>query len=200
MPAAARAHAATPARRQAILEAALAVFLEHGVAAASIDEIRARSGASVGSIYHHFAGKEGLAAALYNDTLADYQAGLLRVLEATADTRAGIEGAVRHHLRWVVEHPDRARYLLAGTDARAALAGRRDLREQNRRFFARVNSWLAPRLAAGELRRVSPEVLHALWIGPSQELARHWLEGRVKRRPTEDAEVLAAAAWDALSN
>lgn len=170
------------------------------MAGASIDDIRQLSGASVGSIYHHFAGKEGLAAALYNETLADYQAGLLGVLDAAGDTRAGIEGAVRHHVHWVVEHPDRARYLLVGTEARAALVGRRDLREQNRRFFARVNGWLAPRLAAGELRSVSPEVLHALWVGPSQELARHWLEGRVKRRPTEDAGVLAAAAWDALSN
>lgn len=195
---AARPHPATPARRQAILDAALAVFLERGAASASIEEIRARSGASVGSIYHHFEGKEALAAALYNEALADYQSGLLAELDAAPDTRAGIEAGVRHHVRWVVEHPDRARYLLIGTDARVAMAGGRDLREQNRRFFARVNAWLAPRLAAGELRDVAPEVLHALWIGPSQELARHWLEGRVHRTPAEDADVLAAAAWNAL--
>lgn len=176
-------------RRQAILDAALAVFLEHGVAAASMEEIRDRSGASIGSIYHHFDGKEGIAAALYNRALAGYQEGLLEVLRGASDTQAGIEGAVRHHLGWVTANPDRARYLLAE---------RRASREQNRRFFARVNEWLAPRLRSGELRDVTPTVLYALWIGPSQELARHWLQGRVRRSPLADADVLASAAWNAL--
>jgi hypothetical protein len=111
------------------------------------------------------------------------------VLRDAPDTRAGIEGAVRHHLRWVTANADRARYLLAE---------RRASREQNRRFFARVNQWLAPRLHSGELRDVTPSVMHALWIGPSQELARHWLQGTVRRSPLADADVLASAAWNAL--
>lgn len=187
----ARQHRRTPARRQEILDAALAVFLERGVAAASIEEIRERSGASIGSIYHHFEGKEGLAADLYNEILADYQAGLVAVLEAAADARAGVEGAVRHHIGWVTANRDRARYLLGGGRVR---------REQNRRFFARVEAWVAPHREAGELRDLAPEVMHALWLGPSQELARHWLEGRVRRVPTADVDVLAAAAWSVLSN
>eukprot|EP01030_Chromulinospumella_sphaerica_P002207 gene2207-2161_t len=41
-------------RRQDILNAALACAAEGGVDAVTIDGVRARCGASVGSIYHHF--------------------------------------------------------------------------------------------------------------------------------------------------
>ena len=54
--------AATSARQEAILDAALKLFNRHGYAATSIDDLRKASRASVGSIYHHFGGKEGVAA------------------------------------------------------------------------------------------------------------------------------------------
>lgn len=184
------AHPSTRTRRDVILDAALAEFLDHGVAGASIDRIRARAKASIGSIYHHFDGKEGIADALFNEALAAYQAGLLSTLDAAPDARAGIEGGVRYHLAWVTSNPDRARFLLAE---------RRAQPEQNRVFFRSVEEWLAPYRQAGELRDLHPDILYALWIGPSQELARQWLEGRVRRPPTEAADVLASAAWHALS-
>src|SRR2546421_8536565 len=59
--------ARTAERRRAILEAALQCFLDRGYEATTIDDVRLASGASIGSIYHHFKGKEELAAALYLD-------------------------------------------------------------------------------------------------------------------------------------
>jgi hypothetical protein len=58
---------------------------------------------------------------------------------------------------------------------------------------------MRPGVAAGELRQLPPEVLTALWIGPSQELARHWLSGRTRISPTTAAPELAPAAWRSLS-
>ena len=43
-------------------------------------------------------------------------------------------------------------------------------------------------------------LLTALWIGPSQELARHWLAGRTRISLTEAAPVLADAAWKSLNS
>src|SRR5205809_146994 len=101
-----------PSRRAQILARALASFTERGVAGASIDEIRRRSGASVGSIYHHFGGKDELAGALYLDGLADYQRGFLTTLSSAASTEAGVTGVVHHHLGWIATHCDLARFLL----------------------------------------------------------------------------------------
>jgi AcrR family transcriptional regulator len=186
-------------RRRAILDAALSAFGEHGVAGTSIEEIRRRSGASVGSIYHHFRGKDELAGALYLNGLADYQAGFISVLIGSSSTRSGIEEAVRHHLNWITEHEDLARFLLLGRDASTVAATERPLRELNRRFFRAVQYWTHPRVKARELRNLAPEVVTALWIGPSQELSRHWLAGRTTEIDLAgSAAVLATAAWLSL--
>jgi hypothetical protein len=51
---------------------------------------------------------------------------------------------------------------------------------------------------AGALRSASTDVVYALWLGPSQELARLWLaRGRRGALRTETA-VLADAAWRSL--
>lgn len=186
-------------RRTEILDAALAEFSARGVAGTSIDDIRRRSGASVGSIYHHFGDKDGIAGALYVEGLADYQTGFLEVLAAAESTRAGVEHGVHHHVSWIDEHRDLARFLLLGRDARAVLTSERPLRELNRRFFANVSRWTRPRVRAGELRALEPALMTALWIGPSQDLARHWLAGQIRVSPIDAAPVLADAAWRSLT-
>jgi AcrR family transcriptional regulator len=186
-------------RREAILRAALHEFTSHGVAGASIEDIRRRSGASIGSIYHHFGDKDGIAGALYLEALADYQDGFLAALEKAASTREGVQLGVRHHLSWIAGHKDLARFLLLGRDASVVVASERPLRERNRRFFAAVSRWMLPGVERGELRALSPELLTALWIGPSQELARHWLAGRARVSLTDAAPVLADAAWRSLT-
>jgi AcrR family transcriptional regulator len=185
-------------RRAAILEAALAEFTAHGVAGASIEDIRRRAGASVGSIYHHFGDKDGIAGALYLEGLRDYQDGVLATLAEAASTREGVEDSVRHHVRWIAEHRDLARFLLLGRDARVVVATERPLRELNRRFFSAVVKWTRPRVEAGELRALEPELLTALWIGPSQDLARHWLAGRTRISLIDAGPQLADAAWRCL--
>lgn len=195
---AATAKPASSARRREILDAALEVFTEQGVAGASIEEIRECSGASVGSIYHHFGGKDGIAGALYLEGLGDYQRGFLETLDRTHCTQAGIEGVVHHHLGWITDHRDLARFLLLGRDASVVVGTERPLRELNRRFFEAVRRWMRPRVAQGELRQLDPELVTALWIGPSHELARHWLARRSRASLQDAAAVLAQAAWRSL--
>ncbi len=187
------------ARRRAILEAALTEFNENGVAGASIEEIRCRSGASIGSIYHHFSSKEGLAASLYLDGLGDYQQGFVAELRRAGSTRAGVEQGVRHHVEWIVANRELARFLLLGRDPGVLAVTESPLRELNRSFFGAVSAWMAPAVARGELRELPSELLTALWLGPSQELARLWLAGRTLTTPSASIPVLAAAAWKSLS-
>jgi AcrR family transcriptional regulator len=186
-------------RRSAILDAALTEFNEHGVAAASIEEIRRSSGASVGSIYHHFSSKAGIAASLYLGGLREYQNGFVDQLEAAVSTRAGVEHGVRHHVEWIVRHRELARFLLLGRDPGVVAETERPLRELNRAFFGAVSDWMAPAVTRGELRELPSELLRALWLGPSQELARMWLADRTRTGPMEAIPVLAAAAWNSLS-
>jgi AcrR family transcriptional regulator len=185
-------------RRRAILDAALSVFLESGVDAASVEHIRKASGASVGSLYHRFGSKEGIAAAVYLDALGDYQREFVAALERSRDAAGGIRSAVRAHMRWVLANPDAAQFLFAVAGADVRRAARAELRPLNDEFFGRVEPWLHRHVQSGALRSASIDVVYALWLGPSQELARLWLaRGRRGSLRTETA-LLADAAWRSL--
>ena len=185
-------------RREAILAAALDAFLKKGVAAATIDDVRARSGASVGSIYHHFGGKEGLAAALYVEAMRSYQQGVLAELDRDRSARAAVHALVRHHLRWIADHPDLARYLFTQREPEVLLASQAPLRELNRELFARVRGWIDEQARTGAIRRLPFDVFHAVVLGPAQEFARHWLAGRAETSLAAAERSLAAAAWNAV--
>jgi AcrR family transcriptional regulator len=194
---AARAEA-TSARREAILAAALRLFTKHGYSDTSIDDLRKASGASVGSIYHHFGGKAGVAAALYAESLRDYQQGVLELIQQNPKPREGVEGIVHHHLSWIAHHPDEARFLFGTRAAEVLLASRKELRAMNRTFFKEVFGWLAEQGDAGRIRMVRRNLYFPLVIGPSQELSRQWLDGLIDEPLEDAADVLAEAAWNAL--
>lgn len=185
-------------RRREILRAALDLFLEVGVAAATIEQLRDRSGASVGSIYHHFGSKEGVATALQLECLADYQEGFAGEVTRRRSAEAGIRAGVAHELTWSEDHPGRARYLAASPLSPAGEPIAAAAAELNETFAARIAGWVEPFVAAGEVRDLPLEELSAIWIGPARHLAGQWLSGRTERRPRAAARTLGDAAWDAL--
>ena len=61
-------------KRHRIIEAAIAVFLEHGYAATSVDRIQQRAGGSKATIYRYFHGKAELFAAIIETLVAQMTA------------------------------------------------------------------------------------------------------------------------------
>jgi AcrR family transcriptional regulator len=181
-------------RRQRILDSALRSFNARGVAATTVGDIRRLSGASVGSLYHHFGGKDQLAEELYVEILRDYQRGFLAVLRRESDPERGIKELVRHHLRWVRRNPERARYLLRGPRPESDA-----IRDLNRELFRATAAWLEPYVAAGRVRRLPLDLTYAIMAGPAQEFSRNWLEGRMRSSAREAERALADAAWRALA-
>jgi AcrR family transcriptional regulator len=190
---------ATRSRREAILEAALDAFLEEGVAGAPVEDICARAEASVGSVYHHFGDKRGLAAAVYVEALADYQAGFVGVLrDHPDDAEAAVREAVAMHLDWcLVDRSRRARFLLfCGDSARGA--GAEPLDALNRDFFGEVRRWWRPHVRYGALRDIGLDLAYAIWLGPAQEYCRLRLGGGTDVAPGRAGAALADAAWRSL--
>lgn len=98
-----RRWAKSDATQQRILDGAIYVFREHGFTAATMSDVVAASGASIGSIYHHFGGKSELFLAIHERlthavgeritdaghiaTLASFDAQARGYLEAIWDNR-----------------------------------------------------------------------------------------------------------------
>jgi AcrR family transcriptional regulator len=82
-------------KRRAVLTAAAAEFARAGFVAAKVDEIAARAGISVGSLYQYFGTKEACFLAVLDDGVSELQSRLDEVLSRTADPWERVEAIVR---------------------------------------------------------------------------------------------------------
>jgi len=82
-------------RRSEILDAATEIFLENGYGGATIDLVVERAGASKGTVYSFFGGKDGLFAAIVEERVE-------RILAAFGDPEV-VHSDVRHALAHIAE-------------------------------------------------------------------------------------------------
>ncbi len=98
MPATATVRKARPRgeiRRSEILDAATEIFLENGYGSATIDLVVERAGASKGTVYSFFGGKDGLFAAIVEERVE-------RILAAFGDPEV-VHSDVRHALAHIAQ-------------------------------------------------------------------------------------------------
>jgi len=189
---------ASEARRRQILEAALDCFTTQGVEATTISDIRARCGASVGSIYHHFGSKEELAVALYMEGLRSYQEGFLRELRQHKHAESGVRAVVAYHLRWVSGKTNWARYLLYLREDSSITTAEDAIGAMNESFVAAMMPWLDPHVQAGDVARLPQDLYQPVLVGPLHHFSRQWLAGRTTSSMAEAQGVLAEVVWKAL--
>jgi len=185
-------------RKDEILQAALACFTEYGVDATTIEMIRDRSGASIGSLYHHFGNKERIIAALYMTGTAEY-ASLLEAGFPRADSaEACIKLVVTSYVDWVVANPDWARFILHSRGRVEASEMGEQLRETNRLRYQRMLDEVAVYHREGQFRAMPTDCFFSVIIGPVQDYARNWLAGRTRTPLADCRELLAQIAWESV--
>ncbi|WP_394848451.1 TetR/AcrR family transcriptional regulator [Pendulispora brunnea] len=182
-------------RRSEILDAALACFVERGIGATTIADIRERAGATTGSVYHFFASKDAILGALYVDRLLRYQRDLAWRVKRHRTARAFIRGIVEHYLEWVETDPPSARFLFDARRTEAIAAVEAEIAQANAESFAMVREIARGFVAKGELEKFPMDVFTALIIGPAAAYARQWLEGQSKTDMARARVLLADAAW-----
>jgi len=185
-------------RKDEILQAALACFSEYGVDATTIEMIRDRSGASIGSLYHHFGNKERIIGALYLSGTAQYAALLETGFARVESAQERIKLLVTSYIDWVVANPDWARFLLHSRGRVEAGEMGEVLREANRTHHRRIRQEFAEYHRAGLFKPMPIECFFSVVIGPSHDLARHWLAGRTRVQLADCRELLAQIAWEAV--
>lgn len=128
-------------RRALVLDAARAVFEEHGIEGASIREIARRAGYTPGAIYSYFDSKEAIYGALLAESLDRLNAAVRAAQPADASAAAFLKAKARGWFAFYAANPrelDLGFYLVHG------LAPRGLTSELNQRLNARLLEALAP--------------------------------------------------------
>jgi TetR/AcrR family transcriptional regulator len=125
----------------AIFDAAERHFLEHGFQAAKIDAIADEADVAVGSVYNHFASKEGLYAALIERALELFEAYMEQEPLPDAPTLEQLLDTGGRLARFGRERPGHLRLLLVAQAPEAVVERvRRSLDDQERRTAALIEA------------------------------------------------------------
>lgn len=189
--------AATRARKDSVLKAALECFVEHGIEHTTIQQIQARANCSIGSLYHHFGSKEGIAEELFLEGIQQQNAALLKEIRKADDAEAGVHAVVGAYCDWSTRNRQLARYLHS-RDIDFSEQARTRLREIHQQYIREVFTWFAPFVERGEMRALPLETYVPLISGPIQEYIRRWLSGQIPGSPDEVKALFAEAAWSAV--
>ncbi len=185
--------------RGRILDAALECFLAEGYERATVALIRSRSGVSNGALFHHFPSKEAIADALYIEAIVSFQDGMWELVRSEPRTlRAAVRGAIAHQMSWIEANAPLARFVYDRGHLEWDSPAASTVAALNRDLAAVFREWLALRLEAGAIPPKSMLVITAIVSGPAHAIARRWLAGQLRDRPSKFVEPLADAACAGL--
>jgi AcrR family transcriptional regulator len=155
--------------REAILEAALDLFMQRDYADVSTAEIIERAGVSKGALYHHFPGKLDLFLAVHEDG----ETALVGKLAAAAGQADGPFAAVvagaRAYLR-ECETNERLRRI-GLTQSRAVLGWERWRESAAQLGLGAMRAGVEVAIDAGEMKRLDPETTAVVLLGTLIEAA-----------------------------
>ena len=145
---------ARDARRHAILETAREVFMEDGLAAASMSAIAARVGGSKGTLYNYFPSKEELFAAVIRNECDLKQGALFDSLEAEGeDVEAVLREVGRRYTHLVVsEQAILLSRMVIAESTRLPELGRTLYEAGPKRGRVRLTAYVESQMRAGRLR------------------------------------------------
>jgi AcrR family transcriptional regulator len=154
------------ATRGAVLQAAQGLFETKGFAATTIDEIAAAAGVAKGAVYHHFASKDALFEAVFEEV----SIGLLHRVAAVAgqDILEAMVAGSRAYFEACAE-PALGRIILK--DGPAVLGWERWREIDMRHFGAMIPMALQEAMDAGVIARLPVEPLARLLTGAVTEAA-----------------------------
>jgi AcrR family transcriptional regulator len=185
--------------RSRILAAAARQLTDVGYSAFTIASVRDALGLSSGSMFHAFASKPALAAAVYVEGMADYQRTATAAITKAPDAERALRAWIASHLHWIEDHRDLARYLFSTLPDEVMAEAARPLAEHNDAFYAALVSLFDAAAVAGLMARLPRPVAQAICIGPAHEYGRQWTRGNATTPPSKVSRTLEDAALAALA-
>jgi len=182
-------------KADAILAAALALFVERGYHGTAVPAIAERAGVAAGTIYHHFANKEELVNAVFRSWKERIAREVHESFPATAAPREQFRAMWNQLARFALAHPAAYTFLEYHHHASYLDANNKSLDAGLKQFAAVV---VGRAQTLGVVKQLDPLLLMELVFGAFNGMMRAHFEGRIA---LDDSRLAAAeaACWDAIA-
>lgn len=182
-----------------VLRAAAAVFAKHGIRGGSIHTIARRSRVSIGSIYHHFGDRDGVARALFALQLDSLLAHVAPAFAGATTARQALDAFVDAYLEWVKQNPQAARFVFFAGPAELPAQERGPLDEGKAARMAPMVARVQSFVQAGVLRDMPLPVFEVVVVAPVAELARRYVSGHEGLLEPAYVQALKEALWRSVA-
>jgi len=160
-----------------VLTAALDLFVERGFHNVSIHDVQRESGVSMGSIYKHFGGKEGVAKGLYYHLLKEFEEMVEQVIREVPGSRSRCERIITLLFEYTESRRSIIEYMLHAKH-REFLPDEPPICSSTP--FKAMRRIVQEGMEAGEIRRGNPWVVASTVFGGAIRLIHLRLDGLVE--------------------
>jgi AcrR family transcriptional regulator len=175
-----------------ILTAALDLFVTRGYHNVSVHDVQREAGVSIGSIYNHFGGKEGMARALYDHLLNEMEEMVDSVMETTDTARDRCEELIRKLFEYTETHPHIISFVLHAKHTEF-ISDKPPICSSVP--FRKMRQIVQDGIESGEFRRTDPWVAAAAIFGGAIRMIHLRLDGVVTEPLSHYIDEIIEAAW-----
>jgi len=185
-----------PDARYLVLDSALTLFTERGYFSTSVHDIGRAAGVSIGSIYHHFGDKEGIASALYSQ-LSGRMEGLIGEIRRRHESIHDQARELVVRLFELTESEPRAMEFMLYAKHREFLPGHGPVCSS--RPFELMREMVTEGMRRGEIRPMEAMVASTCLFGGALRMITGRLDGVVAHPLPTYLEAVWDCAWRAVA-
>ncbi|MDO9227407.1 MAG: TetR/AcrR family transcriptional regulator [Pseudomonadota bacterium] len=185
-----------PDTRYLVLDSALTLFTERGYFSTSVHDIGRAAGVSIGSIYHHFGDKEGIADALFSQLSGRMEA-LIGEIRRRHDSAHDQARELVARLFELTESEPRAMEFMLYAKHREFLPGQGPVCSS--RPFELMREMVSQGMTRGEIRPMDTMIASTCLFGGPLRMITGRLDGVITQPLPDCLEAVWDCAWRAVA-
>lgn len=175
-----------------ILTAALALFVEKGYHNVSVHQIQTLAKVSIGSIYNHFGGKEGIAKALYVHLCVEFDELVDDAISSSQSPQEQCRKIIELMFEYTESHAQIMAYLF--TIRHAEFLSNQSLLCESA-GFKKIDQIIKAAMVSGEFRQMDTVVAASCLFGSAIRLVQLRLDGSIEKPLPEILEQTITVAF-----
>lgn len=182
--------------RQLILSATLSLFSNKGYFNTSIRDIARESGVSIGSIYHHFKDKEGIASAMYKNLLNRMITELVQIKAHNNTAHDRCRGVIAFLFEMTEQEPEAMEFMLSSKH-RDFLPNEKPVCSSTP--FEMMRELVKDGMVSGEIQVMDLMVASSCLYGASIRMITSRLDGLIEKPLQEYLDAIWTSSWKSVA-